>query len=270
MPLSQWKRKNERLSPVAGGSGTANVSSEPAAPPSAAISPASADVPSVITKNYARPVRRPSPHRKKPLASIYEAPSYSSDSSLSSSSTNINVPERRLSSTSSSGSFLLNDIPTHSEENSLSSSESSHEEFSVTAPKRRANSSAGTRTTLPLKKRRIVKRPTPTTAKSTNIPSISSLAKQSKTPKSRIQTSKNKRQSQSATRTIDRRQRRRRKSRQTLSKKLKNIADGDAAVDAPQPSMISVSKRRKLLTNSEDDIDTDIEVDSNTDSQSSS
>lgn len=268
IPLSQWKRKNERLSPVAGGSGTTQKSST--SPSTAATGSNSKkaepaeDLPSVITKNYTRPLLTPCRIRK-PRTRIYNAPS-----SMSSSS-EIDIPERELL-TSSSDLSLLPGILTHSEGNSLSSSESSHEEFSVTKTRGRGTS-AGSRNTLPLKKRRIVKRSAPT-QKSTNIPPIASLAAvKAKTSKSKItkgSSSKSKRQSQAATRTIDRRQRRRRKSRQTLSKKLKNIADGDAAVDAPQRSLANVSKRRRLLSSSEDEVDSDDEVGSSGDSHSSS
>lgn len=270
IPLSQWKRKNERLSPVAGGSGITHKSASPntvATGSNFTTAEPVEESPSVITKNYARPVRHITPPRiRKPRARIYKAPSCSM-----SSSSEMELPERRLSM-SSSVSSVLRGIPTHSEGNSLSSSESSHEEFSVTKTKSRG-SSVGSRAIPGLKKRRIVKR-LAATLKSTNIPPIASLAAaKAKTSKSKIpkgSSSKSKRQSQSATRTIDRRQRRRRKSRQTLSKKLKNIADGDAAVDAPQRTLANVTKRRRLLSSSDDEIDSKDEVDSSDDSQISS
>lgn len=282
VPLSHFKQTCERLSPVAGGSGTSKHKSPKTAKSVAAgikflksesnttTIQSAEDLTSGITKNYNRPVRRLTASRLiKPRARIYKAPSSASaTSSLSSlSSSEKDIPQRRISS-SSSDSFLLGDIPTNSEGNSVSSSESSHEEFSVTKTKNRGNS-GGSRTAIsPLKKRRIVKRPAPpTTHKSTNIPPITAAkAKSPKSKKAKDSSSKNKRQSQSATRTIDRRQRRRRKSRQTLSKKLKNIADGDAAVDAH--ALAHVSKRRRcsvgVVSSSED------EVDSSDDSQSSS
>lgn len=258
--LSLRKRKNAHVSPVAGGSGTARKSSESPKTLAAVsnLTKSADDLPTVITRNYGRR-RLTSPRVRKPRFRMKEPPCYMTSSS--------DMESPKPETSSPVPSCLLGGIPTHSE--GSSSSESSHEEFSVTKTKCRLNYT-GTRASLPLKKRRIPKRPSHSRNSKNISPNCCTTANSSKSKISKASSSKSKRQSQSATRTIDRRQRRRRKSRQTLSKKLKNIADGDAAVDAPQGSLAKLPKRRRLLSSSEDELDSDDVVDTSTDSDSSS